>query len=118
MLGFNICTLANFILQAVMQQKLEENNYAWIGTGSVILGVLQWLCVLIAYLAFNVGNFYFAFHYFKCQSEMKIMAVKTADADAIEAQDVTRHRNVVIYWVVLGLNVLSVLVFGVLTAVQ
>lgn len=117
MLVYNLCTLGKYILLIVLENELIAENNAWIGTKYVVLGVLQWFFIVIAYLAFNVGNAYFGLHYFKCQSEMRVMSNQVLSyEEQVERLENVRKRNTIITWFVMILNIGVVLAFTTLSA--
>ena len=71
---------------------------------------------MVSLTAFNLGNWYFGFHYFKCSSEMEFII----DVDADKSQDAlanVQEKNELLFKLIAYLNIAVILVYGTLLMV-
>ena len=68
MLIFNVFVLIRFICVSLFIRDMNE-----------FLAIVWVLCIMVSLTAFNLGNWYFGFHYFKCSSEMEMIIDVDAD---------------------------------------
>lgn len=71
---------------------------------------------MVSLTAFNLGNWYFGFHYFKCSSEMEFII----DVDADKSQDAlanVQEKNELLFKLIAYLNIVVILVYGTLLMV-
>jgi len=76
MMIYNIVALVRFICSDYLEKQRELQNGKLIGKKDMIIGGLAWLCIVVGLLTFNLGNWYFGFHYFKCSTEMEAMGTR------------------------------------------
>ena len=70
----NLTALIRIVLgEYIMDPLKDRNGGALVGFWPSFAGVCDALLMTIELTAFNLGNWYFAFHYFKCSSELKFL---------------------------------------------
>lgn len=74
MMVFNSAYLARFAAGRILDVKKDEIVPGEKLTGVWVFLAVSWIVLsVVALLAFNLGNWVFSFHYFKCASEMKFL---------------------------------------------
>jgi glucose uptake protein GlcU len=87
MLAYNVFVLARFFLVYNVVDDYMDASKSVTGFDR-FLAILWALCIVVSLIAFNIGNWYFGFHYFKCASEMEYIIDMDSDKsqDALQAQ--------------------------------
>lgn len=68
MMVFNVFLIIRFFFGRVLNCHDQNNDFLYYFLASM------WLISVMIYLtAFNLGNWYFGFHYYKCASEMEFV---------------------------------------------
>jgi hypothetical protein len=65
---YNLAVLLRFASGRVLDEGKDKGGS--LGPFYITLGICWTLCLVIYLLAFNLGNLYFGFHYFKCSTEI------------------------------------------------
>lgn len=63
---YNLTALIRFYIGRQLDQFKDDHNGALIGFWPLFAGFSENICLVISLSAFNLGNWYFGFHYFKC----------------------------------------------------
>lgn len=72
MMTYNLAYLIRFGVGRVLDEGKDQRRE--LGAFYISLGVLWILLTVAGLLSFNLGSWYFGFHYFKCASEIKLIA--------------------------------------------
>ena len=71
---FNLASLMRMGVGRLILDPIKDNDEnALIGFWPMFAGVAYSLLISVELVAFNNGNWYFAFHYFRCSSEIKFL---------------------------------------------
>jgi len=115
MLTYNLTALTRFIIGRQLDDTKDSHNGALIGTWPMVGGVAENTFLVISLSAFNLGCWYFGFHYFKCSSEMEFVRTSPGHQPHTDRVKLVKRqkRNSIIFYTVAAANVLSCISLGV-----
>lgn len=115
LLVFNAAILGHFYAAYYFESDSTDDSYGAATTSeAMILWGTEFVCIIIGLLAFNLGEWYQGFHYFKCATEMEMMFKKGSQEELKRL----KQRNERVNFGVKFVNIFAITAFAVITIVN
>lgn len=73
MMAYNVAIIVRYGIGRILANALDKERL--LGWPYQVCGMMWVLMTVVGLLSFNLGNWYFGFHYFQCSSEIKFIKV-------------------------------------------
>lgn len=108
----NLFMIGRFVNGRLIQKEYGNYPECTLKPSYYVMACLWVLSVFVYLTAFNLGNWYFGFHYFKCASEMKFVNEIIHDRSAFTKLNQQKKRNDKIFKSILILNIAAIIIYG------
>ena len=107
----NLFMIGRFISGRLIYNECASNPDCTLEPSYKVMAYLWVFSVFVYLTAFNLGNWYFGFHYFKCASEMKFVNEIIHDKSALTKLKQQKKRNDKIFKSILFLNIAAIVIY-------
>ena len=111
---YNLTALIRFYIGRQLDTFKDDHSGALLGFWPLFEGFTENICLVISLTAFNLGNWYFGFYYFKCYSETEFIERNRKDDENKEKLAALKKRNKNIFYAVAVINVLACVSVGII----